>query len=30
MLVRRHDRALSPVAERVWGLVGATVRARRR
>jgi len=30
MLVRRHDRALSPVAERVWGLVSATVRARRR
>jgi len=30
MLVRRHDRALSPVAERVWGLVGATVRARGR
>jgi DNA-binding transcriptional LysR family regulator len=30
MLVRRHDRALSPVAERVWHLVSATVRARRR
>ena len=30
MLVRRHDRALSPVAERVWGLVSATVRARGR
>ncbi len=29
MLVRRHDRALSPVAERVWGIVSATVRARR-
>jgi DNA-binding transcriptional LysR family regulator len=30
MLVRRHDRALSPVAERVWSLVSATVRARGR
>ena len=30
MLVRRHDRALSPVAQRVWGIVSATVRARRR
>jgi DNA-binding transcriptional LysR family regulator len=30
MLVRRRDRALSPVAERVWGLVSATVRAGRR
>ncbi len=29
MLVRRHDRALSPVAERVWGIVGETVRARK-
>jgi DNA-binding transcriptional LysR family regulator len=29
MLVRRNDRALSPVAERVWGLVGATVRGRK-
>ena len=28
MLVRRHDRALSPVAERVWRIVSATVRAR--
>ena len=27
MLVRRHDRALSPVAERVWRIVSATVRA---
>jgi len=26
MLVRRHDRALSPVAERVWKIVSATVR----
>ena len=30
MLVRRNDRALSPVAERVWRLVAATVRARGR
>ena len=30
MLVRRNDRALSPVAERVWQLVAATVRARGR
>src|ERR1700761_5019029 len=30
MLVRRQDRALSPVAERVWRIVSATVRARRR
>lgn len=30
MLVRRHDRALSPVAERVWRIVSATVRARGR
>ena len=30
MLVRRSDRALSPVAERVWGIVSATVRARKR
>jgi DNA-binding transcriptional LysR family regulator len=29
MLVRRNDRALSPVAERVWRIVGETVRARR-
>ncbi len=29
MLVRRHDRALSPVAERVWRIVSATVRASR-
>ena len=29
MLVRRRERALSPVAERVWGIVSATVRARR-
>ena len=29
MLVRRHDRALSPVAERVWKIVSATVRASR-
>ncbi len=29
MLVRRHDRALSPVAERVWGIVSATVRGRK-
>jgi DNA-binding transcriptional LysR family regulator len=28
MLVRRNDRALSPVAERVWRIVSATVRAR--
>ena len=28
MLVRRHDRALSPVAERVWGIVSETVRGR--
>jgi DNA-binding transcriptional LysR family regulator len=28
MLVRRGDRALSPVAERVWRLVSATVRRR--
>ncbi len=28
MLVRRQDRALSPVAERVWKIVSATVRAR--
>ncbi|HUN94543.1 MAG TPA: LysR family transcriptional regulator [Burkholderiaceae bacterium] len=28
MLVRRANRALSPVAERVWNLVSATVRAR--
>ena len=28
MLVRRHDRALSPVAERVWAIVSATVRGR--
>ena len=27
MLVRRNDRALSPVAERVWKMVSATVRA---
>ena len=27
MLVRRSDRALSPVAERVWKMVSATVRA---
>jgi hypothetical protein len=25
MLVRRNDRALSPVAERVWRIVGETV-----
>ena len=30
MLVRRHDRALSPVAERVWGIASATVRADKR
>ena len=30
MLVRRHDRALSPVAERVWKIVSATVRAGKR
>ena len=30
MLVRRHDRALSPVAERVWKIVSETVRAGRR
>ena len=30
MLVRRTDRALSPVAERVWGIVSATVRADKR
>jgi len=30
MLVRRHDRALSPVAERVWKIVRATVLASRR
>ena len=30
MLVRRHDRALSPVAERVWRIVSATVRGRAR
>jgi DNA-binding transcriptional LysR family regulator len=30
MLVRRNDRALSPVAERVWQLVAKTVRARMR
>lgn len=29
MLVRRHERALSPVAERVWKIVSATVRARK-
>ena len=28
MLVRRHDRALSPVAERVWRIVSETVRGR--
>jgi DNA-binding transcriptional LysR family regulator len=28
MLVRRRDRALSPVAERVWRIVSATVKAR--
>jgi len=28
MLVRRHDRALSPVAGGVWGIVSETVRAR--
>ncbi|MEP6503480.1 MAG: LysR substrate-binding domain-containing protein, partial [Betaproteobacteria bacterium] len=27
MLVRRNDRALSPVADRVWKIVSATVRA---
>jgi len=30
MLVRRNDRALSPVAERVWKIVSETVRAGRR
>ena len=30
MLVRRRERALSPVAERVWGIVSSTVRAGRR
>jgi DNA-binding transcriptional LysR family regulator len=30
MLVRRNDRALSPVAERVWKIVSATVRAGKR
>ena len=30
MLVRRQERALSPVAERVWRIVSATVRARGR
>ena len=30
MLVRRRDRALSPVAERVWTIVSETVRARKR
>jgi len=30
MLVRRHDRALSPVAERVWKLVSETVRSGQR
>ena len=29
MLVRRRDRALSPVAERVWRIVSDTVRARK-
>jgi len=29
MLVRRRERALSPVAERVWRIVGKTVRSRR-
>ena len=29
MLVRRPERALSPVAERVWRIVSATVRARK-
>jgi DNA-binding transcriptional LysR family regulator len=29
MLVRRHDRALSPVAERVWRIVSDTVRSRK-
>ena len=29
MLVRRHDRALSPVAERVWSIVSDTVRSRK-
>ena len=29
MLVRRHDRALSPVAERVWSIVSETVRSRK-
>jgi DNA-binding transcriptional LysR family regulator len=29
MLVRRRNRALSPVAERVWKLVRETARARR-
>ena len=30
MLVRRRERALSPVAERVWGIVASTVRNSRR
>jgi DNA-binding transcriptional LysR family regulator len=30
MLVRRHDRALSPVAERVWEIVSETVRSGKR
>ena len=30
MLVRRHDRALSPVADRVWKIVSETVRQERR
>jgi hypothetical protein len=29
MLVRRRERALSPVAERVWRLVSDTVRSRK-
>jgi len=29
MLVRRHDRALSPVADRVWRIVSDTVRGRK-
>ncbi len=29
MLVRRHDRALSPVAERGWSIVSDTVRSRK-